>query len=401
MKYLKSGFLYIAILTIITSSSSCVSSPEKEEAITVMAYYVPEKDYKPETLPLNQLTHIIFSFTKVIDNEMKFNNTENDIKLKELVEQRKKYPDLKVMIACGGWGSKGFSDMSYSPENRIKFVKSVVDFIKKYDLDGLDIDWEYPCIPAANTKARPEDKQNFTFLMKELREALNTLKRDQTLTFASAGWKRYYNNIEIDKVMKYVDYMNVMTYDQIGGNSSFTGHHTALGWIKTEDLKDSLVSGFYEEMKKRSSKYGMEYEPNSAEMIVDYCISKGVNPKQIVLGAAFYGRAWKGVAPTNNGLYQPNKGSHIGWGAYREIRAKYENNKKYKRYWDSIAKAPYLYSANDSVFMTYDDTVSVRLKTKYAMKYKLGGIMFWELGNDTKEKNSLLNAIYKASNEQE
>jgi len=401
MKYLRSGFLLIAILAIITMSSSYVSSEEKEDNITVMAYYVPEKDYKPERLPLNQLTHIIFSFTKVIDNEMKFNNAVHGIKLKQLVEQRKKHPDLKVMIACGGWGSKGFSDMSYSPENRNKFVKSVLRFIKAYDLDGLDIDWEYPCIPAANTKARPEDKQNFTLLMKELREALNTLERDQTLTFASAGWKRYYKNIEINEVMKYADYMNVMTYDQISGNSSFTGHHTALGWIKSADLKDPRVSSFYEEMKKRASKYGVVYEPNSAEMIVDYCISKGVNPKQIVIGAAFYGRAWKGVGPLNNGLYQPNKGSHIGWSAYREIRATYENNKKYKRHWDSIAKAPYLYSATDSIFITYDDTVSVRLKTKYAMKNKLGGIMFWQLGNDTKEKNSLLNAIYEASKEQE
>ena len=113
MKYLKNKFFYIAILTII--SFSCVSSKEKEDSITVMAYYVPEKDYKPEALPLDQLTHIIFSFTKVIDNEMKFNNNENDIKLKKLVEQRKKHPDLKVMIACGGWGSKGFTLRSQGP----------------------------------------------------------------------------------------------------------------------------------------------------------------------------------------------------------------------------------------------------------------------------------------------
>ncbi len=327
MTYLRQNFLLIVILMTIVSSFNCTPSKNKEDTITVMAYYVPEKNYKPENLPLHQLTHIIFSFTKVIDNEMKFNNLEFGLKLKQLVEQRKNHPNLKVMVACGGWGSKGFSDMSYSPENRNKFVKSAVSFIEEYDLDGLDIDWEYLGIPAANTKARPEDKQNFTLLMKELREGLNTLKRDQTLTFASAGWKRYYKNIELNEVMKYVNYMNVMTYDQIGGNSSFTGHHTALGWIKKEHLKDTLVSDFYKEMKKRAANYGVEYEPISAEMIVDYCISKGVNPKQIVIGAAFYGRAWKGVAPVNNGLYQPNKGSHIGWGAYKEIRATYENNK--------------------------------------------------------------------------
>lgn len=393
MKIINYCLVFCFLLT-----SVCIKKvvTKKGKPFAVMAYYVPEKGNKPENLPLDQLTHIIFSFTKVIDNEMKFNNDSYGKKLHQLVEQRKKYPKLKVMVACGGWGSKGFSDMSYSKENRQKFVQSVVRFNKKYDLDGLDIDWEYPCIPAANTKARPEDKQNFTLLIKELREALNTLKRKQTLTFASAGWKPYYKNIEMEEVMKYADYMNIMTYDQISGASPFTGHHTALGWIKAENLKDSLVSGFYNEMQKRSAKYHVEYEPNSTEMIVDYCISKGVKRKQIIIGAAFYGRSWKGVNTANNGLYQTNKGQS-STSTYKEIRKQYESNKDYTRFWDSVAKAPYLFSAKDSVFITYDDAVSVKLKTKYAKKEKLGGIMFWQLSQDTKDENGLLNAIYKAS----
>ena len=363
----------------------------------VMAYYVPEKDYQPEKLPLNQLTHIIYSFTNVIDGEMKFRDAENGEKLKSLVAQRKNHPGLKVMIACGGWGADGFSDMAHTPENRNKFVQSVIEFNRAFDLDGLDIDWEYPGIPAANTGARPEDKQNFTLLMKELREGLNTLQRDQTLTFASAGWKRYYNNVDIKEVMTYVDYMNVMTYDQIGATSPYTGHHTALGLIELEDIKDTPAMVFIESRREEMKKRGYTYEPRSVERIVDFCIDNGVDPKQIVIGAAFYGRAWKGVPPENNGLYQSNGGSYIGWSAYHQIRKEFEPNKKFTRYWDPIAKAPYLYNAKDSIFISYDDTVSVRLKTSYAQKKKLAGIMFWELGNDTKDKNSLLKAIYDAS----
>ena len=363
----------------------------------VMAYYVPEKDYQPEKLPLNQLTHIIYSFTNVIDGEMKFRDAENGEKLKSLVAQRKNHPGLKVMIACGGWGADGFSDMAHTPENRNKFVQSVIEFNRAFDLDGLDIDWEYPGIPAANTGARPEDKQNFTLLMKELREGLNTLQRDQTLTFASAGWKRYYNNVDIKEVMTFVDYMNVMTYDQIGATSPYTGHHTALGLIELEDIKDTPAMVFIESRREEMKKRGYTYEPRSVERIVDFCIDNGVDPKQIVIGAAFYGRAWKGVPPENNGLYQSNGGSYIGWSAYHQIRKEFEPNKKFTRYWDPIAKAPYLYNAKDSIFISYDDTVSVRLKTSYAQKKKLAGIMFWELGNDTKDKNSLLKAIYDAS----
>lgn len=394
MKYIK---LFTAFLVVFLVVSFVNSKKQKDDSIVVMGYYVPEKNYSPDQLPLEQLTHIIFSFTNVIDGEMKFKHAENGKKLHELVAQRKKHPHLKVMIACGGWGADGFSDMSHTAENRKKFVESVVNFNREYQLDGLDVDWEYPAIPAANTGARPEDKQNFTLLMKELREALNTLEREQILTFASAGWKRYYNNIEITEVMKHVDFMNVMTYDQVGGNSPFTGHHTPLGHIKEEDIKDTPAAEFIENYRKSQKDGSGDYGPRSAQKIIAFCIANGVKPEQLVIGSAFYGRAWKGVPPVNNGLYQPNTGAHIGWSGYSQIRKEFEADKNYKRYWDSIAKAPYLFSVKDSIFISYDDTVSVRLKTEYALKKKLGGIMFWQLGNDTKDANSLLKSMYDAS----
>ncbi|MEB2786193.1 glycoside hydrolase family 18 protein [Algoriphagus persicinus] len=131
---------------------------------------------------------------------------------------------------------------------------------------------------------------------------------------------------------------------------------------------------------------------------MDFLIQEGVNPKQIVIGSAFYGRVWKGVPPANNGLYQLSSGLHIGWMAYHQIREKYEPDSSLRRFWDEKAQAPYLYHASDSLFVSYDDTVSVSLKTRYTMERGLGGIMFWELGNDTKEKGSLLDAIYKEAN---
>ncbi|TMU55605.1 glycoside hydrolase family 18 protein [Flagellimonas algicola] len=397
---MKFSQLLNSVLTIVLAVGivGCSEPPEETDSIVVMGYYVPEADYQPAQLPLDQLTHIIFSFTNVIDGEMKFRNVESGEKLKALVAQREKHPHIKVMIACGGWGADGFSDMAHTPENRKKFVESAVAFNKTYELDGLDMDWEYPAIPAAGTGARPEDKQNFTLLMKELREGLNTLDRKQTLTFASAGWQRYYNNVELLEVMKHVDYMNIMTYDQVGGSSPFTGHHTPLGLITEEDVKETFAWEYMNERREQLKERGItNLNPRSAERIVDYCLQQGVKAEQMVIGSAFYGRAWKGVPPTNNGLYQSNTGAHIGWSAYRQIRSEFEPNEQYKRYWDPIAKAPYLYNATDSIFISYDDTVSVRLKTEYALQKQLGGIMFWQLGNDTKDSNSLLKAMYEAS----
>ncbi len=368
----------------------------KPDGPVVMAYYVPEKNYQPESIPVEKLTHIIFSFTHVIDGEMAFRDPEvQGLKLQQLVDQKERNPELKVMIACGGWGADGFSDMALTEQSRSGFIESAIEFVKRYELDGIDIDWEYPSISGAGTMARPEDRENFTLLMKGLREQLNTIDKPQTLTFASAGWKRYYDHIETEEVMKYADYMNVMTYDQVGGYSIYTAHHTPLG-----DAGLKSVEGTPFGLKLDSSyQSGSNKDPGprSVEKIVNFLIDRGTKPEQIVIGAAFYGRAWKGVPPENKGLYQLSGGIYRGWTAYANIRREFESDGNFVRHWDEKAKASFLYNALDSILVSYDDTVSVRLKIQYAIDEGLGGVMFWELGNDTKEEGSLLDAIYQTT----
>lgn len=379
---------------------ACTSEQTEEQTQihkpVIMAYYVPERDYKPEEIPVEKLTHIIYSFSHVIDGEMKFRNPEEaGPKLQALVAQKNRNPELKVMIAIGGWGADGFSDMALTPESRAKFIQSAKDFIQTYELDGMDMDWEYPGISGAGTKAREEDKQNFTALMKGLREMLDTFESPKLLTFASAGWKLYYNHIEVNEVMKYADYTNVMTYDQVSGVSIYTGHHTPLGDVKREEILGTPFQQHLDSIYQAGET--LDPHPRSAQKIVDFLIQEGVDPKQIVIGGAFYGRVWKGVPPVNDGLYQLSGGLHIGWMAYHQIRDQYEPDSNFVRYWDDKALAPYMYNLKDSLFVSYDDTVSVAEKTYYTLDKGLGGIMFWELGNDTKQAGSLLDAIYKAS----
>ncbi len=393
--------LFVFILGCSTKSNEQLEAPEetgKTSAPVIMAYYVAERDYQPEKIPVEKLTHIIYSFTNVIDGEMKFRNEEvAGPKLQALVRQKERNPDLKVMIACGGWGADGFSDMALTEESRTKFINSASEFIEKYQLDGMDMDWEYPGISGAGTMARPEDTQNFTTLMKGLREMLDKFDEPKILTFASAGWKRYYDFVDMDEVMKYADYTNVMTYDQVSGVSIYTGHHTPLGHVSSEDIMGTPFHAHLDSLYKSGE--SPDPDPRSAEKIVDFLINEGVNPNQIVIGSAFYGRVWKGVPPANNGLYQLSSGLQIGWMAYHRIRESYEQDQDFQRFWDEKAEAPFMYNSKDSLMVSYDDTVSVALKTKYAMEKGLGGIMFWELGNDTKEEGSLLDAIYKAAHE--
>ncbi|HLC83352.1 MAG TPA: glycosyl hydrolase family 18 protein, partial [Bacteroidia bacterium] len=114
----------------------------------------------------------------------------------------------------------------------------------------------------------------------------------------------------------------------------------------------------------------------------------------IVIGAGFYGFVVKNVDSKNYGLGQTGKSS--GDVKYKDIVVKYTSAKGYNTYWDSIAKAPFLYSKEEKTFITFDNAESCRLKTKFAIKKKLGGIMFWKINGDTHE-NELLNAIYQES----
>jgi chitinase len=371
------------------SICSCARhAPDK--GVKIMAYYFPHQgNFNPEALPLDKLTHIIFSFTEVIDNEMKFQNDSSGQMLKQLVAEKKKHRNLKVMVACGGWGgSGGFSEMSRTVENRKKFVESVSRFIKEYKLDGLDIDWEYPGMPGIGNPYIPEDRENFTSLMQELRESMDKIGKDQVLTFAVAGWQDFFNHVELDKVMPYATYMNVMSYDLAGGDDPFTSHHTNLGLVTMQDIAGTPAAA-------KIIEEGDSTKPWSAERIITYCINKGVMPGQIVIGGAFYGKGWIGVPPQNNGLYQTNRGPWRERNSYATIREKREDANGFVRHWDPVAIAPFLYNAKDSIFVSYEDTVSIRLKTEYAIRSGLGGIMFWSLGSDT-PKDGLVDAIYKA-----
>jgi chitinase len=113
----------------------------------------------------------------------------------------------------------------------------------------------------------------------------------------------------------------------------------------------------------------------------------------LVIGAAFYARIWENVPGTNNGLYQPGKfKTSVG---FREFQRVLSPGEGFMYYRDSVAKAPFMYNADKKLFVTYDDIQSLQDKTRYALKKRLNGIMFWQLTHDT-YRNGLVNAIYTA-----
>ena len=324
---------------------------------------------KVDEIDALKLTHINYAFVNVKDSMAFLTNLKTDsTNFRKLNELKKINPDLKIVPSIGGWSwSENFSDAVLTPSSRKKFAKSSVDIVRQYNLDGVDIDWEYPGMRGEEGNIyRPEDKQNFTFMFEEIRAELDKLSTETgkkyLLTAAVGGSKSFVNNTEMDKVGKILDYILIMTYDY-GGRS--VSHHTNLYPSKEQDGGSS-----------------------AHQSVVDF-MAAGVPANKIGLGAAFYSRSREATTPDKNGLLQASvSGSKAvagQGGGYTKMKDEFVDQKGYKRYWDKAAQAPYLFNPETKVFLTYDDEKSIQKKAKYIKKNKLAGIFFWEYFSDPKE----------------
>lgn len=351
------------ILTIfaLLLSISCYAQPINN--FTVTAYYSggPEK---VDSLAVEKLTHIIFSFCHLTGNKLTVDDARDAETIKKLVTLKKRNKSLKVLLSLGGWGGcKSCSDVFSTPEGRTEFSNSVLELNKTFQSDGIDLDWEYPVVEGYPGHAyKPEDKQNFTALVKELRKILGS---KYEISFAAGGFQQFLDEaVAWKELVIEVDRINLMTYDLVNGNSTVTGHHTAL--------------------------YSSPEQHESTDNAVQYLIKMGIPSNKLVLGAAFYGRMWENVSNTKNGLYQSGKFKRgIN---YKNFNTELPASKGFVSYWDDVSKAPYSYNVQQKLFVTYDDKRSMELKAKYVADHHLNGIMFWELTHDT-YKDGLVHTI--------
>jgi len=319
-----------------------------------------------DSIDVWRLSHINYAFIDIKDNRAWLHNEATDtVNLRKLSELKKINPDLKILISVGGWTwSKNFSDAVLTDTSTQNFASSAVAIVSKYNLDGIDIDWEYPGMIGDSNIYRPEDKEHYTILFKDLRRSLDSLSNithmKYYVTTAVGGSQHYIDHTEMDKVQQYADYINIMSYDYSGGSDPFSGHHT-------NSYTSSADSNQY-----------------SAHRSIQAFIAAGVPPAKIVIGIAFYGKGWQMESADNNGLYRKAlKPAHGGGFTY--LKDSIINKNGYKQYWDAKAKAPYLFNSVKKIFMSYDNERSVKDKCKYVKHHHLAGAMFWEYNSDKKE----------------
>jgi len=343
----------------------------------IIAYLFPKDEVvDPSAISADELTHINYAFANIADGRVVegFKNDAENFRV--LAGLRRQHPHLKILVSVGGWTwSGGFSDAALTRESRRRFVASAVEFVRRHDLDGFDVDWEYPGLPGYGNTHRPEDKQNFTALMAELRSALDKegarRRRRYLLTFAAGASSQFLAHTEMDKVQASVDFVNLMTYDfREADGDPLAGHHANL------------------------YPHPADPDQSSADRAVRDFLAAGVPPGKLVLGVPFYGRAWGDVDSddASGGLFRPGKKPAERLDTHYASLSALVASGAFERRWDRAAQAPYLWSREKKMFVTYDDPESLRVKSRYIIEHGLAGAMFWEYYADS--TGALLRALF-------
>lgn len=315
------------LLPVIAVCLMLCSCGTKSRQPVVASYVTSWTDVMPDPF---LLTHVNYAFGHVSDSFDGLEIEEVD-RLKEIVRLKKQNPTLKVVLSVGGWESGNFSEMAADENLRRSFCAECEKAVRELKLDGIDIDWEYPGDgEAAGISWSPDDKDNFTLLMKDLRSALGKKK---LVTLASCCNPKY---IDFPAIMDFVDLVNTMTYDMNDGDSTLhcalypsehTGHWTTDGSVKAH-------------------------------------LEAGVPADKLVVGVPFYGKG---------------KRSYRSGHDFKRI---YPIPEGYTEMWDEAANAPYVVDGEGNFVFGFENERSLKDKVSYIKDNGLRGIMNWDYAGD-------------------
>ncbi|WP_315078453.1 glycosyl hydrolase family 18 protein [uncultured Clostridium sp.] len=395
--------------------------------------YFPEWAYKSEVqgyfnvtdLQWDSLTHIQYSFGLVdpSTNKIKlgdkyaaleedFANYDLSYKGKKidldptlpykghfnvLQTMKKNYPNVKLLMSVGGWaGSRGFYTMLDTDEGINTFADSCVDFIRKYNFDGIDIDFEYPS--STSQSGNPADfdlseprrsnlNERYNILMKTLREKIDEASekynKDYILSAAVTASPWVLGGVNDNTYAKYLDFLSVMSYDYHGGWNEYVEN----------------LAGIYPDQADRET--ASQIMPTLC-MDWAYRFYRGVLPSEkIIMGIPYYTRGWENVQGGQNGLHgssrTPASGKYNIWGDDLDndgelepaganplwhVLNLMEQDPNLKLYWDDVEKVPHVWQSEESVFLSFENEKSIDERVKYIKNKNLGGALIWVMNGD-------------------
>jgi len=214
--------------TLLTSSVQAQS-----KTFPVIGYYASWSG-EPEDIQFDKLTQVNFSFAfPSSDGSIRVADSGKLMALVELAHEQQ----VKVFLAVGGWdigdgggNDQAFEAMASKEASRKKFVSSIMFLIKEYELDGIDIDWEYP-----------DNAETFLLTMKELYHSIKAKGKQVSVAVAGEG---VHGDAITKESFPFMDYVNIMAYDGPTPHSSYDYAERCLAyWTLKGCPKEKLILG--------------------------------------------------------------------------------------------------------------------------------------------------------------
>ncbi|ACV49028.1 PKD domain-containing protein [Halomicrobium sp. ZPS1] len=407
----------------VTETLSVAEAPDPpSDEFKVIGYYpgwkaTPEYDYYPEDIPFDKVTHVQYAFLGVDADEavptiMSDQDRENLERFKELKDGAAS--DTKITLSIGGWAdSTGFSEIAATESNRQSFADRCVEILRKYNLDGIDIDWEHPGSSQGKCQCGSnEDYETHVDLLQALRDTLDAAAEEDgkyyELSVANGGSDWNAGGLRHGDIGEICDFASIMAYD-------FTG-----SWM---DVVGQNAPLYGDSHPTENSQYGETY---TAQYFVEYSVDKlyagdhgetGYWPGQweyppaepaeydeLVLGLPFYGRGFNGTEMYGNysGLPEGTWHDQLEDGAdptgafdFGDLEENIEGADGWTKKRHDPGAVPYIVNEDEETIISYDDEQAIEEKVEFAKERGMQGVMFWELSQDWNQ--TLLDAINRTA----
>ncbi|KAL0059639.1 hypothetical protein AAF712_013604 [Marasmius tenuissimus] len=362
-----------------------------------------------ESVPWSKYTQLTYAFaettpdTGALSLTVNGDTPETDL-LTNFVTMAHQH-NVKAAVSIGGWtGSRFFSTAVDSAQNRTTFVKTVTDLATKFNLDGIDFDWEYPGVQGigCNTINEQEDTNNFLLFLQELRQ--DPVGSKLILSAATSTRPYQISKQPLSGFSEVLDFIAIMNYDIWGSWSPSVGPNAP--------LDDTCASS--------------DKQVGSAVSAVKAWTNAGFPIDQIVLGVAGYGHSFTvtpeaafeadgktlaaypsfdaskppqgdrwddGAGPDVCGVQQHAGGNFNFWGLIEEgfLDAAGNPNEGIASKFDECSQTPYVYNQNSHIMVSFDNARSFAAKGEFIRANGLAGFAMWEAGGDSDD--ILLDAI--------
>lgn len=349
-----------------------------------MTYFV---DWAPRAnMNFGLFDFIDFAFALPDANfKLVFDSPDASALLRDLVSNAHA-ASTSVKLSIGGWtGSHYFSQAVSTPANRNTFVSNILDTYTEYNLDGVDIDWEYPgqAGKQGNTES-PSDEENMLEFLKLLRQKLPLGAKIscavQDTPFAGPDGQPIKDASGFGKI---VDWILLMNYDDFQavtppgpnaplydgcGNSTQPSQNAVAGynaWTAAGFPANKLVLGIpaygyvsnvgVDHLRQRRSPEAPRLHRLARRTTVNSDDDHQIQFRDLVT---------KGVLQRNND------------GTYAAVPSS-----GFQRSWDQCSATPFLHS--DAQTIPYDDPESLAMKGAFAKKTGMLGVNMFDVHGET------------------